>query len=1422
MSQVTYNWKRYWHLRGTSIRLEDGGYLSDPDALYGHILNPNAVSLASMINTRCLILLAEPGMGKTRTMEMWQREIEPDVKAQGAENLYFNLRSYSSEDRLIRNLFDHSTVKTWAVGTHRLHLFLDSLDEGLLGINTLAALLGDELSRYPVDRLSLRIACRTAEWPLGLEHRLRELWGKDAVDVYELAPLRRVDVAEAARTKQIDADDFLTQIAQMNVVPLAIKPVTLDLLLNTYQRDGQLPTTQADLYHKGCRLLCEEVSSSRRDAGRMGVFTPDQRLAAAGRIAAVTIFSNRNAVWVSADRGDVPSDDVTLYDFTIETERADPLGGDQQVLNEVLATGLFSSRGPNRLGWAHQTYAEFLAAWFVNQQRLSLTQLLSLLEHPDDRERKLVPQLHETSAWLAGMRHDVFHRIMTTDPEVLLRSDIATATDQDREMLVTRLLTLYEDEQLIDQYPGTYHKLNHPRLADQLRPYIGDRSKRQATREVAVMMAAACKLRVVQDDLVQVVLDPTEDLSIRVDAVIALDTIGDPIDKSSLRPLVFGHTGDDPDDTLKGLALRAVWPGHLTATELFSVLSIPSKPRSLGSSYDVFLVSNWTDHIQIADLPTALEWIAHLPSRFDLPAVFRQPINAIFLKSWTNLEAPGVLTSFARAALSRLDHHEPIIEKLSDGVNYAAAFGGGYSDSFQAVLNEHDHRRRQLAEVMLPLLDDDRDGWVKLIASGTKVIIPRDVPWLIEQFEATTSVERQATIAHVMKRLFRWHQQELFEVVLNAYQNKPSLKPIFDEYFRPILDSAEAKEQRADHEIDEERRARLNQRPAIDPPPHERVARWLHAFEAGDLDAWWKLNIDLTLASDGSASSEAIMDITALPGWHAADEATQTRIIDAAHLYVLKADPKTALWLGEDINYQPARAGYCALHLLAQQAPNLLGEIPPQVWLQWTPTILSIFGVPSGRVDDVHTELIRLAHYHAPDVVVEGIAQDLDRQVAAGGAIAIAPSIRTIWNERIADLLLSKARDVAVSSVSLHHLLKELLNRQAVGAQAFAETLLSRPLPVDEVAREKAIVAASALILHTENASWSVVWPLMQQDVPFGRAVVERIASQGYRFNDSLGKKFSEQELADFYIWLAQQYPYAEDPQHPSGEMYTITARDSVASWRGGVLRNLEERGTPQSCTEIQRIMQSFPELDWLRWTLLRTQALTRRRTWVAPIPEYVLRVLFEKQSRLVQSGDQLLTVLLESLERLEDKLQDETPAAIDLWNEIPMEGRKQKYTYRPKDENRLSDYIKRHLDEDLRRRGVVVNREVEIRRGEGGNPGERTDIQVDATTRTREDGSYDVLTVIIEVKGQWHSEVRDAMQTQLVERYLKDNYCQYGLYLVGWFMCDQWIDESRRKQALRLGVDKDDIQYQLENQAESLSQKGVRVRAKVLDVRLR
>ena len=165
-------------------------------------------------------------------------------------------------------------------------------------------------------------------------------------------------------------------------------------------------------------------------------------------------------------------------------------------LRETLGTGLFSSRGPNRLGWAHQTYAEYLAAWYLIHSRLSLSQILSLIKHSGDGEEKIVPQLSETTAWIASMNKDVFAEVMKTDPEVLLRSDMLSTNNQLKPALVGALLRSLEEERLLDrdwEISKRYQKLNYLGLDAQLRPYICDHSKKVIVRRVAIDIAEDCR-----------------------------------------------------------------------------------------------------------------------------------------------------------------------------------------------------------------------------------------------------------------------------------------------------------------------------------------------------------------------------------------------------------------------------------------------------------------------------------------------------------------------------------------------------------------------------------------------------------------------------------------------------------------------------------------------------------------------------------------------------------------------------------------------------------------------------------------------------------------------------------------------------------------------------------------------------------------
>jgi hypothetical protein len=196
--------------------------------------------LADLSSYRALALLGEPGIGKSAALKA---EVERIAAETNAVSIYVDLRGFSSDVLLYRKVFESAKFTAWKNGTSHLFLHLDSLDEALLRVETIANLLASELPHYPTARMSVRIACRTAVWPAStLGHALETIWGKEASGVFELAPLRRQDVAEAAKTHQIEPDAFVRELYAANAVPFAIKPLTLKMLLRLYHQRGCLPS----------------------------------------------------------------------------------------------------------------------------------------------------------------------------------------------------------------------------------------------------------------------------------------------------------------------------------------------------------------------------------------------------------------------------------------------------------------------------------------------------------------------------------------------------------------------------------------------------------------------------------------------------------------------------------------------------------------------------------------------------------------------------------------------------------------------------------------------------------------------------------------------------------------------------------------------------------------------------------------------------------------------------------------------------------------------------------------------------------------------------------------------------------------------------------------------------------------------------
>jgi len=151
----------------------------------------------------------------------------------------------------------------------------------------------------------------------------------------------------------------------------------------------------------------------------------------------------------------------------------------------------------------------------------------------------------------------------------------------------------------------------------------------------------------------------------------------------------------------------------------------------------------------------------------------------------------------------------------------------------------------------------------------------------------------------------------------------------------------------------------------------------------------------------------------------------------------------------------------------------------------------------------------------------------------------------------------------------------------------------------------------------------------------------------------------------------------------------------------------------------------------------------------------------------------QLRDVVLDAFDAIASRLVGETPDGPLLWDTR---------SRRPKSEDEVSDYLLNRLKDLVGGRGVVINREVQVRRARVG-VGERLDLRVDAIS---DDPSAAAISLPIEVKGAWNRELLTSLPAQLADRYMRDLAAAEGLYVVVWPDVAVWDEDDQAAQPWR------------------------------------
>jgi hypothetical protein len=492
-------------------------------------------------------------------------------------------------------------------------------------------------------------------------------------------------------------------------------------------------------------------------------------------------------------------------------------------------------------------------------------------------------------------------------------------------------------------------------------------------------------------------------------------------------------------------------------------------------------------------------------------------------------------------------------------------------------------------------------------------------------------------------------------------------------------------------------------------------------------------------------------------------------------------------------------------------APAGLSSLSPEAVCRWIPVALGFFGSTTADVTVARAMLADL-HRMEPEEFADAVRRVARAEMSRFGRVVLVGRLSECWDDSVARALAEVAREAKGPAV--FDLLGDAVERAYSPASDVAQSLLSARSENDD-SRSRAVWAAASL-LRAADGSWPLLWPIFAHDREFGLDVLESASSESMAVDLGLGARLHEHDLALLFVWLeailAERPPETPQPQVTWGR--SMRTGHDLAFLQSAVLESLVNRGSSSACEELRALISEGDGRPWLRPSLERAEAIYHHSSWRGNEPSDIRALAVATHRRLVRTEGELFQVVLDTLNGVQDRLQKSpTPLVRFLWNES-LRSRKSVRGRYPKYEADLSDLVAALLRLELQDRGVIINREVQITRGE------LTDIHVNVAL-SRGDGTFVTLTVIIEAKGCWNRRLDNDIAEQLVGRYLSGGTCKHGIYLVGWFQCDAWSGGDSRKKR-RASDTLEDVGQRLRSRVEGLTTDEQRVAVRVLDCRWR
>lgn len=1373
--QSKFPWTRYWHVTPSASEdnkassddrfVDEDTFLHLPYALLPEISSRHEsglFTLPELLNSPALILLGRPGAGKSTEIEM------ASLMQPGVRLIQHRAKDYEGNAATLL-----AELEAQAASGQPVRLVMDGTDELLLEnakfLNSLEAGLEQLRQSHGLADIQLILSCRAAEWPEG---KLAHLW-PNQLKVARLCQLDQTS-AHVYVTAHLDdrSDAFWEAVHTLRIGFLAIWPHSLSSLVESFvKNDGKLPGTLFELVQQTAIWRCDvnHGDEERRKLYKERSVPPTKSYRLAARAAALGLFSGR--AMLSLKPGLSEPGIVTADEFLAGVEPMpdgtllQPEVGD---LDDLQRLAVFESvAGGTRLVFAHQLMREFLAASWLAERKVPLTQLISLFGcYREDGKWQHYPQLAATAAWLASNPEQKPWRdfLIQNDPAILLRADAAGLCDTEKKEITKALLDGAKLVGAVDRSWRHRHLsgLACDGLADILRPYLLDTSESgDAAHDLAIDIVDEAKVQDSADDLWFMIRQPG--IKHREEMAHALLRIaGDRCD-TQWQEILDGQIQPDERQTLLGAALLALFPRKLTVREVLPHF-IPTRnllraDQLYWKAYEVVMhhatPGNALDIMRISIRNRASGFRDSAGEKTN--SLLKQAM--LWLSAdWECEEHVETFVEWWWAAVST-SRHLPDWEGYNHAPVSLDELGFGVQED-----------RRKLLECTVTHLapqvvrQDESFG----LNFDRFVKLPEDVSWLIERIKQAEPVGA-LIYAHWLKPAYSLyhHHSELRPVLEKGYEDSLALRSILpkpaegrtivQEYDARRAISEENSRQRAALYATKERQWADEQKQAVD--------FWLQQartrFAANDHRAWHSLE-NLFFSEKHRASGS--LDLETIDAIFTKNEEW---MFEAAKRWLLHTTPSYPIHEEQKmLHYQPLAvwALYALWERLDDETisgtkrgwlPHIFARMLRWSWGKDAFTFQNVLSRFLPESVDAFVEVIRA------DYITNGDPMSV-RHLQPVEALAV-PLIKKLLLE------------VPPQPQGFHNLFGWLASTDFDAALEVAGHWLTQ---VPEGRFEQTDVALFAGVLfHLKGNFWPELRPRIWEEREKAVVVINH-AFRGIALNldeQVFTSEWPPEFLSDMAELLLVTHP-------PKSDEYEGGAFEShaVLRVRDQLVSELANRGMTDAVARLESLRIEHTQ-RWLKQVRLRASGSDMAARWQPVMPADLLAMAGGHDFRLVKTNDDLLRAVGLALEEYERELQQSSGG--DLLNQDAS----------PKLEESLSDHLARWLE----------NRHQIFRIRENQTPkGQREDV----TVCFNQPGKPP-LSLCIEVKKDKSEVLLEKMKTQLLEQYLKAQQDRtHGLFVVFWFQDGK--------------LTLPEVAEQLKQQAEQLSTGPYRLASKIIDCR--